>query len=298
MYRAKLKDYTLEVAVKVFDLEMRGSERSFMSECEALRRIQHRNLLPILTACSTVDCMGNVFKALVYEYMPNGNLDNWIHNTQEGKAPKRLGLSQTIGICVNIADALDYIHHECGRTIIHCDLKPSNILLDDDMNAVLGDFGIARFYMDSWPTSTESTSSVGVKGTIGYIPPEYAGGGHPSTPGDVYGFGIVLLELMTGKRPTDPMFKDGLDIVTFVAGNFPHQILQVIDEHLIGECKNLYQANMTPGTENEVYQCLVSLVQVALSCTHQVPSERMDMKQVAHMIHGIKESHHGWKVRD
>jgi Leucine-rich repeat (LRR) protein len=170
VYRGKLKDYTLEVAVKVFDLEMRGAERSFMAECEALRSIQHRNLLPILTACSTVDHMGNVFKALVYEYMPNGNLENWIHK-EDGKVPKRLGLSQTIDICVNIADALDYLHHECGRTIIHCDLKPSNILLADDMKALLGDFGIARFYMDSPSATTGSTSSVGLRGTIGYIPP-------------------------------------------------------------------------------------------------------------------------------
>lgn len=171
VYRGKLKECKLEVAVKVFDLEMRGAERSFISECEALRSIQHRNLLPIITACSTVDSTGNVFKALVYEYMPNGNLDTWIHDKEGGKAPGRLGLRQTISICVNIADALDYLHHECGRTTIHCDLKPSNILLADDMNALLGDFGIARFYIDSWSTSTGSNSTVGVKGTIGYIPP-------------------------------------------------------------------------------------------------------------------------------
>lgn len=171
VYRGKLKECKLEVAVKVFDLEMRGAERSFMSECEALRSIQHRNLLPIITACSTVDSTGNVFKALVYEYMPNGNLDTWIHDKEGRKSPGRLGLSQTISICVNIADALDYLHHECGRTTMHCDLKPSNILLADDMNALLGDFGIARFYIDSSSTPTGSTSTVGVKGTIGYIAP-------------------------------------------------------------------------------------------------------------------------------
>lgn len=171
VYRGKLKEYKLEVAVKVFDLEMRGAERSFMSECEALRSIQHRNLLPIITACSTVDSTGNVFKALVYEYMPNGNLDTWIHDKESGKAPRRPGLSQTISICVNIADALDYLHHECGRTTIHCDLKPSNILLADDMNALLGDFGISRFYIDTRSTSTGSTSTIGLKGTIGYIAP-------------------------------------------------------------------------------------------------------------------------------
>lgn len=171
VYSGKLKEPEMDVAVKVFNLEMGGAERSFMSECEALRSIQHRNLLPIITACSTVDNQGDVFKALVYEFMPNGNLDTWLHNKGEGKSPKFLGLTQRISIAVNIADALDYLHHDCGRPTVHCDLKPSNILLDDDMNARLGDFGIARFYLDSTSTSAGSITSVGVRGTIGYIAP-------------------------------------------------------------------------------------------------------------------------------
>lgn len=171
VYSGKLKEPEMDVAVKVFNLEMGGAERSFMSECEALRSIQHRNLLPIITACSTVDNQGDVFKALVYEFMPNGNLDTWLHHKGEGKSPKFLGLTQRISIAVNIADALDYLHHDCGRPTVHCDLKPSNILLDDDMNARLGDFGIARFYLDSTSTSAGSITSVGVRGTIGYIAP-------------------------------------------------------------------------------------------------------------------------------
>ncbi|TVU29215.1 hypothetical protein EJB05_20773, partial [Eragrostis curvula] len=294
VYRGKLKEYKLEVAMKVFDLEMRGAERSFMAECEALRSIQHRNLLPILTACSTVDNMGTDFKALVYEYMPKGNLDTWIHPKENGKPPKRLSLAQTINICVNVADALDYLHYECGRTTIHCDLKPSNILLDEDMNALLGDFGIARFYID-WPTSTSSTSSIGVKGTIGYIAPEYAGGGRPSTCGDAYSFGIVLLELLTGKRPTDSVFKDGLDIVSFVDRNFPHQVFQAIDTRLTEECRDFDPAETATG--NAAYQCLVSLLQIALSCTQQSPNERANMKQVANKLHAIKTLYLGSQTK-
>jgi hypothetical protein len=108
----------------------------------------------------------------------------------------------------------------------------------------------------------------------------------------------VLLELITGKRPTDPMFKDGLDIVNFVLDKFPHQILEVIDERLTEECNNPSQENMTPETGNAAYECLVSLVQVALSCTHQVPSERMNMRQIAHMIHETKTSYIGRKVKN
>jgi serine/threonine protein kinase len=171
VYRCKLKEHGMEMAVKVFDLEMPGAERSFLSECEALRSIQHRNLLPIKTACSTADNRGSIFKALLYEFMPNGSLDTWLHPKAGGKAPKRLGFSQRINIIVNIADVLDYLHHECGRPTVHCDLKPSNILLDDDLNALLGDFGIARFYADSKSTPVDPTNSVGVRGTIGYIAP-------------------------------------------------------------------------------------------------------------------------------
>ncbi|XP_062219651.1 receptor kinase-like protein Xa21 [Phragmites australis] len=279
----------MEVAVKVFNLEMQGAERSFMSECEVLRSIQHRNLLPIITACSSINNNGDDFKALVYEYMPNGNLDTWLHPNGEGKAlNKRLGLTQRISIAVNIADALDYLHHDCGRPTVHCDLKPSNILLDVYMTALLGDFGIARFYADSSSTSTCSISIIGLKGTIGYIPPEYAGGGHASTSGDVYSFGIVLLEMLTGKRPTHPMFKDGLDIVNFVESSFPEQMLQVIDPHLIDEYNDFSQQKMV--TENVFTQCVASLLQVALSCTHALPTERMNMRQIATKMHAIKTS--------
>uniref|UniRef100_A0A0E0BLA3 non-specific serine/threonine protein kinase n=1 Tax=Oryza glumipatula TaxID=40148 RepID=A0A0E0BLA3_9ORYZ len=171
VYRGRLKEPDMEVAVKVFNLEMRGAERSFISECETLRSIQHRNLLSIVTACSTVDNTGNVFKALVYEFMPNGNLDTWLHYKQDGKANKRLDLNRRISIAVNIADVMDYLHHDCGRPTVHCDLKPSNILLNDEMTALLGDFGIAKFYADYGPAPRGSVSSVGVKGTIGYIAP-------------------------------------------------------------------------------------------------------------------------------
>jgi len=174
VYKGKLTQAKIQVAIKVFDLETRCANKSFLSECEVFRNIRHRNLLPILTACSTIDNKGNDFKALIYEFIQNGNLDTWLHPGHACVAPKGLSLVQRTSIAVDIADALAYLHHDCGRRIVHCDLKPTNILLDDDMNAYLGDFGIASLILDSRPTAHERScfdSSVAVTGTIGYIPP-------------------------------------------------------------------------------------------------------------------------------
>ncbi|TVU26917.1 hypothetical protein EJB05_29490, partial [Eragrostis curvula] len=144
VYKGKLFPSKLEVAVKILDLDIHGAEKSFISECEALRGIKHRNILPITTACATVDNTGSPFKALVYPFMSNGNLDTWLHHKEEENAHRHLSLAQRISIAANIADALAYLHNDIGRAIIHCDLKPSNILLDNDMTARLGDFSIAK----------------------------------------------------------------------------------------------------------------------------------------------------------
>ncbi|XBI43032.1 hypothetical protein VPH35_107855 [Triticum aestivum] len=165
-----------------------------------------------------------------------------------GSSLNFFSLAQRASIAVGIADALAYLHHDCERQIIHCDLKPTNILLGDDMNAYLGDFGIASLVGHS-----SSNTSVGLKGTLGYIAPEYAQSGQASIRGDVYSFGIVLLEMLIGRRPTDPLFENDLSMVNFVERNYPEQVLQIIDARLDGECKGYIQENT--GTENAAYKC-------------------------------------------
>jgi serine/threonine protein kinase len=115
---------------------------------------------------------------------------------------------------------------------------------------------------------------------------EYAGGIHASMYGDVYSFGVILLEMLTGKRPTDPIFKDGLNIINFVERSFPDHVWQVIDAHIQEECKKLTQA--MADIENVTLRCLMSLLQVALSCTRQIPMERINMKDIATKMHAIK----------
>lgn len=121
---------------------------------------------------------------------------------------------------------------------------------------------------------------------------EYARGGHASTYGDVYSFGIVLLEMLTGKRPTDNLFVNELNIVSFVETSFPDKILDVIDTPLQEEIKTT-QVNMV--TENGPYQCLFSLLQVALSCTRQIPGERTTMREAASRIRALKATYCGGK---
>ena len=113
VYRGRLTQPNKLVAVKVFHLDMQDTDRSYMAECKNLRNIRHRNLLPILTACSTIDNRGKDFIALVYESMNNGNLDTWLHPAGDRHVLNQLGLTQRIDIVVDIADALQYLHHDC-----------------------------------------------------------------------------------------------------------------------------------------------------------------------------------------
>ncbi|TYI64014.1 hypothetical protein E1A91_D09G056600v1 [Gossypium mustelinum] len=178
VYKGVLEDQTY-VAVKVLNLQRIGASKSFFSECKALRNIRHRNLVKILTACSSVDYQGNEFKALVYEFMPNKSLEAWLHSPldEEQEQPRSLSLCQRLNIITDVAAAVDYLLNHCELPIIHCDIKPSNVLLDDSMTAHLGDFGLARIIADSnSEVISDQTSSVGLKGTIGYAAPEYGMG--------------------------------------------------------------------------------------------------------------------------
>lgn len=168
-----LKSMMTTVAVKVFDLQQSGSSKSFLAECEALSKIRHRNLINVITCCSSTDIKQNDFKAIVFEFMPNGSLDRWLHlDVTASQPPQGLTLIQRLNIAVDVADALDYLHNNCDPPIVHCDLKPSNILLDEDLVAHVGDFGLAKILADSeGEQPINSKSSIGIRGTIGYVAP-------------------------------------------------------------------------------------------------------------------------------
>ncbi|CAN6173502.1 unnamed protein product [Urochloa humidicola] len=274
------------VAVKVFHLQQIGASRTFVSECEALRRVKHRNLINIVTCCSSIDAAGNEFRALVFDFMPNHNLNRWLHPTvldiTEGRV---LSVIQRFNIVVDIADALNYLHNSCEPPIIHCDLKPDNVLLSEDMTACIGDFGLAKLLLDPRSHGLEnSESTIGIRGTIGYVAPEYGTSGGVSTYGDVYSFGIMLLEIFAGKAPTSNAFRDGLTLPEVVSEAFPDKIEQILDPSLrLGE--ELFSGVTPLLQESElcvtVYDCLVSAIRVGLNCCRQAPCQRMAMRDAA-----------------
>ena len=131
VYKGVLQPEERLVAVKVLNLQRKGAPKSFMAECNILRNIRHRNLVKILTCCSSMDYSGNQFKALVFEFLTNGSLDTWLHLKIDKEDHSRvLSLRQRLNIAIDVAYALDYLHNHSVQPIIHCDLKPSNILLD------------------------------------------------------------------------------------------------------------------------------------------------------------------------
>ncbi|CAN8278080.1 unnamed protein product [Cochlearia groenlandica] len=210
VFKALLPTENKVVAVKILNLHRRGAMKSFIAECESLKDIRHRNLVKLLTACSSIDFQGNEFRALIYEFMSNGSVDRWLHpeEVEDNCRPSRtLTLLERLDVVIDVASVLDYLHVNCHEPIVHCDIKPSNILLDDDLTAHVSDFGMSRLLLKFDKESfLNHLSSVGVRGTIGYAAPEYGTGGQPSIHGDVYSFGVLILEIFTGKRPTDTLF--------------------------------------------------------------------------------------------
>ncbi|XP_059627084.1 probable LRR receptor-like serine/threonine-protein kinase At3g47570 [Cornus florida] len=287
VYEGILDQEGKKVAVKVLNLFKPGASKSFITECEALRNIRHRNLVKVITACSSVDHQNNDFKALIYEFMVNGSLDDWLHPNREElepyEEPKKLSLVQRLNIAMDVACALDYLHHRCETTIIHCDLKPSNVLLDDDMIAHVGDFGISRFVLDANDNdSGNQTSSVGIRGSVGYMPPEYGMGSEASTSGDVYSYGILLLEMFTGKRPTDEMFSDGLELHNFAKATviIANSVLLQQREEREASMSTNNTLNQNRDSSYKIQECLTSVFKIGIACSEESPTERLDIIDV------------------
>ncbi|XP_017420257.1 probable LRR receptor-like serine/threonine-protein kinase At3g47570 [Vigna angularis] len=288
---------TVTLAVKVLDLQQSKASKSFNAECEALKNVRHRNLVKVITSCSSLDYKGEEFKALVMQFMPNGNLDFKIHQGDE-ESGSLLTLMQRLNIAIDVASALDYLHHDCNPPIAHCDLKPANVLLDENMTAHVVDFGLARFLCQN--PSEKQSSTLGLKGSIGYIAPEYGFGSKASTEGDVYSFGILLLEMFTGKRPTDEMFKEGLSLHKFVSSMDENEVVKVADRRLIEDYEYSTQSSNSDdhssGLDSNTHwlhkaeECIADVIRVGLSCTVDQPKERWNMRKALSKLQATKHS--------
>nr|QAS62476.1 LRR receptor-like serine/threonine-protein kinase EFR [Sedum alfredii] len=291
VYRGTLNgDETKQIAVKVLNMEKYDSTKSFNAECKVLKEIRHRNLLRIITSCSSLDFKGNDFKALVFDLMSNGNLDNCLHYNDEQRQEVRvpLSLAKRLEVAIDVGSALDYLHNGCEKPIVHCDLKPSNILLDDDMIAHVGDFGLAKMLLGENQSTGESLSTA-IKGSIGYVAPEYGMGAPISPQGDIYSYGILLLELITGKRPTDEMFNNETSIRNFSERALPEHVEEIVDQSIMNEFHEAIATQRNPEQfKLQWHTWLVSFVEVGISCSAESTRSRMDIQSAIRCLQKTK----------
>ncbi|XP_054782054.1 proline-rich receptor-like protein kinase PERK1 [Prosopis cineraria] len=177
------------VAVKQLKSESRQGEREFQAEVEVISRVHHRHLVSLVGYC-----IAEAQRMLVYEFVPNNTLEFHLH----GKDRITMDWATRIKIAIGSAKGLAYLHEDCHPKIIHRDIKASNILLDDNFEAKVADFGLAKISSDA-----DIHVSTRVMGTFGYLAPEYAASGKLTEKSDVFSFGVVLLELITGRKPVD-----------------------------------------------------------------------------------------------
>ncbi|XP_057803778.1 probable LRR receptor-like serine/threonine-protein kinase At3g47570 [Salvia miltiorrhiza] len=255
----------MNIAVKVFNMQLEGISRIFDVECEILRSIRHRNLTNVISSCSNEE-----FKALVLEYMPKGNFEKWLYSHNYC-----LNMMERLNIMIDVACALEYLHHGYSMPIVHSDLKPSNVLLDEDMVAHVSDFGIAKLLCDG-----DSFVLTNTLATLGYIAPEYGLEGLVSTRCDVYSYGVMLIETFTRKRPSDDMFCGDMSLKRWVELSLSKILDEVIDANLV--------MNLEEEMIDKNMQCVSSILELALKCSADSPGDRINMKQAHAAVQKIK----------
>ncbi|KAK5837092.1 BRASSINOSTEROID INSENSITIVE 1-associated receptor kinase 1-like [Gossypium arboreum] len=263
VYKGRLADGSLVAVKRLKEERTQGGELQFQTEVEMISMAVHRNLLRLRGFCMTP-----TERLLVYPFMVNGSVASCLRERPESQAPLDWAIRKRIAL--GAARGLSYLHDHCDPKIIHRDVKAANILLDEEFEAVVGDFGLAKLmdYKDTHVTTA-------VRGTIGHIAPEYLSTGKSSEKTDVFGYGVMLLELITGQRAFDLARlanDDDVMLLDWVKGLLKDRRLEtLVDADLQGNY-----------IDHEVEQ----LIQVALLCTQGTPMERPKMSEVVRMLEG------------
>ncbi|PIA58554.1 hypothetical protein AQUCO_00500462v1 [Aquilegia coerulea] len=262
VYKGELKsDSGCLVAVKRLDKVVEGNDKEFQAEVSAIGKTNQKYLVQLLGFCNE-----EAHRLLVYEFMKNGSLENFLFGSL------RLKWNQRIQIALGIARGLAYLHEDCSSQIIHCDIKPQNILLDESYVARISDFGLAKLLK-----SDQTRTTTGIRGTRGYVAPEWFRNMPITAKVDVYSFGIMLLEILFCRKNVELKVGDEeIEILSDLAYEYYQQkelhLLLVNDEEAKNDGKSLE-----------------SMVMVALWCIQEDPSLRPSMKKVTQMLEGAVE---------
>ncbi|PIA46523.1 hypothetical protein AQUCO_01500220v1 [Aquilegia coerulea] len=232
-------------------------DNELKTEVQTLGSIRHKNIVKLYSYYSSWD-----LNLLVYEYMPNGNLWDALH----GRKTLLLDWPTRHSIALGIAQGLAYLHHDLSPSIIHRDIKSTNILLNADYQPKVADFGVAKVLLAK---GMDSSTTV-VAGTYGYLAPEYAYTSKATTKCDVYSYGVVLMELITGKKPVEAEFGESKNIIYWVSckGVTKEGILDVLDKRLSGSFKDEMR----------------KVLRIAARCTCNTPALRPTMKEVVQLL--------------
>ncbi|CAH9110769.1 unnamed protein product [Cuscuta europaea] len=263
VYKGLLSDKTKVAVKRLENYNSPGGEAAFLREIQLISVAVHRNLLRLIGFCTTPS-----ERVLVYPFMQNLSVAYRLREVRPGE--EGLEWPARKHIAFGAARGLEYLHKHCNPKIIHRDLKAANILLDDNFEPVLGDFGLAKL-VDTKLTHVTTQ----VRGTMGHIAPEYLTTGKSSEKTDVFGYGITLLELVTGKRAIDfSRLEDEEDVL------------------LLDHVKNLLREKrlndiMDPNLKNYDVKEVEIILQVALLCTQTSPEDRPRMTEVISMLQGV-----------
>ncbi|CAL4990497.1 unnamed protein product [Urochloa decumbens] len=262
VYKGVLPRSRLNIAVKRVSHDSKQGMKEFIAEIVSIGRLQNRNLVQLLGYCRR---KGELL--LVYEYMPNGSLDKYLHNGEVDNS--MLSWSRRYRIIKGIASGLLYLHEEWEKVVVHRDIKASNVLLDDEMNGRLGDFGLARLYDHGADPQTTH-----VVGTIGYLAPELARSGNATPPTDVFAFGMFVLEVTCGQRPVNHQNTQDSQLIL---------VDWVLDKVQKGSFGDTVDTRLKGKYDvGEAYLAL----KIGLLCSHPFANARPTMRQVMQYFDG------------